>query len=169
MARGEFADHLRDFGAIEGAQRDDAVVRAQAPGRAEFRPRSRDDEERRLRAALGESLHQIERGRVGPVQVLERERDGLRARPGQKPRDQRRELPSPQLFGRQIRGAVRRQAGCRRGARAAAHVRQDRARSAATCSRGRRGAGQRGRRAAEALAAPFGDRVQRRILQQLRR
>ncbi len=64
--------------------------------------------QRRLSAPLGESLHQIERGRIGPVQVLERERRGLRARPCQKPRDQRRELSSPQLFGRQIGGAARR-------------------------------------------------------------
>ena len=77
MAGGEFVDHLRDVGAIEGAQRDDDVMGAQAPGRAEFRPPCRDDEERRLRAALGESLHHVERGRIGPVQVLERQRHRL--------------------------------------------------------------------------------------------
>ena len=43
MASGEFADHQRDVGAIEGAERDDAVVRAQAPGRPEFRPRGREE------------------------------------------------------------------------------------------------------------------------------
>jgi len=41
VARGELADHLRDVGAVEGAERNDAVVRAQAPGRAEFRPGGR--------------------------------------------------------------------------------------------------------------------------------
>ena len=109
MASGEFADHKRDVGAIEGAERDDAVVGAQAPGRAEFGPRGRENEQRRLRAALGESLHQIERGRVGPVQVLERERDGLRSRPGEKPCRQRRQLPAAQFLRREFRRAVLRQ------------------------------------------------------------
>jgi hypothetical protein len=56
VASGELADHLSDFGAIEGAERDDAVMGAQAPGRPEIRPRGRDDEERRRAPALGESL-----------------------------------------------------------------------------------------------------------------
>jgi hypothetical protein len=77
MASGEFADHPRDVGAIEWAERNDSVVRARAPGRTELWPRGREDEKRRLRAALGQSLHQIERGRIGPVQVFERERRGL--------------------------------------------------------------------------------------------
>jgi hypothetical protein len=57
MASGELANHLRNVGAIEGAERDDAVVGAQAPWRSELGPGGRDDEERRLLAALGESLH----------------------------------------------------------------------------------------------------------------
>ena len=93
MARGEFADHLSDVGAIERAERDDAMMGARAPGRAEFRPRGREDEQRRLGASLGESLQEIKRGRIGPVQVLERQHDGLRARPGEKPRDKGRQLP----------------------------------------------------------------------------
>src|SRR5580693_8389305 len=44
MANGEFANHLRDVGAIERAQRDDAVVGAQAPWRSELGPRGREDE-----------------------------------------------------------------------------------------------------------------------------
>ena len=109
MASGELADHLRDVGAIEGAERDDAVMGAQAPGRAEFRPRGRDDEERRLRAALGKSVHQIERGRVGPVQVLEREHDRLRPRPGENPAVERRQLPAAQFLRRELRRALLRQ------------------------------------------------------------
>ena len=54
MARGDFADHLRDLRAIERRERDDAMVRAHAPGRTELRPRRRDDEQRRLGAALGQ-------------------------------------------------------------------------------------------------------------------
>jgi len=90
MASGEFADHPRDVGAIEGAERNDTVVRAQAPGRAEFRSRGREDEKRRLRTSLGESLQEIKRGRVGPVQVLEGEHDGLRPRGRENPRGHRR-------------------------------------------------------------------------------
>ena len=48
MTRGEFADHPCDLRAIERRERDHAMVRAHAPGRAELRPRRRDDEERRL-------------------------------------------------------------------------------------------------------------------------
>jgi hypothetical protein len=109
MASGELADHPRDVGAIEGAERDHAVMRAQAPRRAEFRPRRREDQHRRLRTTLGENLHQIERRRVGPVQVLERERHRLRARPGQKPCRQRRQLPTAQLLRRRFRRALLRQ------------------------------------------------------------
>jgi hypothetical protein len=90
MASGEFADHRRDVAAIEGAERNDAVVRAQARGRAEFRSRGREDEKRRLRTSLGESSQEIKRGRVGPVQVLEGEHDGLRPRGRQNPRGHRR-------------------------------------------------------------------------------
>ena len=168
MASGEFADHLRDVGAIEGAQRDDAVMGAQAPGRAEFRPRCRDDEQRCLRAALGESLHQIERGRVGPVQVLEREHDRLRPRAGENPRRQRRQLPAPQFLRRELRRAVLGQ-------------RDVDQRCEQRCVFGRVEADQpkrilevgealfAGWIGAEPLTAPLGDRVQRRILQQLRR
>ena len=109
MARGQLADHLRDVGAIEGTERDDAVMRAQAPRRSELGPRGREDEHRRLRAALGERLHQTERGRIGPVQVLKCEHGRLRTRPSQKPRDQRRELSSPELIGRQIGRTAARQ------------------------------------------------------------
>ena len=168
MASGELADHLRDVGAIEGAERDDAVVRAQAPGRAEFRPRGREDEQRRLRAALGERLHQIERGRVGPVQVLEGERDRLRARPGENPRDQRRQLPAAQFLRRELRRALLRQRDVdqrREQGRIFGGVEADEPKRVLEVGEAPVGRLIR----AEALAAPFGDRVQRRILQELRR
>ena len=89
---------------------------------------------------LGESLHQIERGRIGPVQVLEDEHGRLRARPGEKPRDQRRQLPAAQFLGRKLRRALLRQRDV--------HQRRDQGRifggveadAAEACSRGRRGA-----------------------------
>ena len=80
MTRGEFADHLRDLRAVEWRKRDDAMVRAHAPVRAELRPRRRNKEQRRLRAAFCERAQEIERGRIGPVQVLEGEHDRLRPR-----------------------------------------------------------------------------------------
>ena len=168
MASGELADHKRDVGAIEGAKRDHAVVRAQAPGRAEFGPRGREDEQRRLRAALGEGLHQIERGRIGPVQILERERDRLRARPGEKPCRQRRQLPAAQFLRREFRRALLRQRDVdqrREQGRIFGEVEADEPKRVLEV--GEASVGRLIR--AEALSAPFGDRVQRRILQELRR
>jgi hypothetical protein len=53
IVRGEFADHSRDLRAIEPTKRNKAVVRAHRPRAVKFRARRRDDEERRLLAALG--------------------------------------------------------------------------------------------------------------------
>src|SRR5208337_2598465 len=86
-----------------------AVVRTQAPGRAEFRPRRRNQKQRRLGAALGEGLQQVERGRIGPVQVLEGDHGRLRPRARQNQGRHRRQLPAPQFLRRESRGAVLRQ------------------------------------------------------------
>jgi len=59
--------------------------------------------------ALGQSLHKIARGRIGPMQVLEREHNRLRSRPSEQPRGQRRQLPAPQLLRRELRRALFRQ------------------------------------------------------------
>jgi branched-chain amino acid transport system substrate-binding protein len=48
----------------------DAMMRAQAPGRAEFRPRGHDDEQRRLSAALGLSPENVGLS-VGPSFTFE--------------------------------------------------------------------------------------------------
>ena len=77
MARGDLADHLSNLPAVERGERDRAVMRAHAPGRGKLRPRSCNDREWRLGPALGESLHEIERSRISPLQVLESERDRL--------------------------------------------------------------------------------------------
>ena len=97
-------------------------------------------EQRRLRAALGERAHEIERGRVGPVQVLEGEHDRLRPRARQNPGRHRRQLPAPQFLRREFRPRGPPAAGRRPAARAGAHIRPGRGRPAAECSRGRRGA-----------------------------
>ena len=64
---------------------------------------------RRCPTALGQSLHQIERGRIGPVQVLEREHSRLRPRASQIPSRNRRQLPTAQFLGRELRRALFRQ------------------------------------------------------------
>ena len=78
------------------------MVRARAPWRAELRPRSGDDEQRRLRPALGQRAHEIERSRVSPVKVLEGEHDRLRPRGGQNPCRHGRQLPAAQLLWREF-------------------------------------------------------------------
>ena len=67
----DLADHAAHLRAVERRERNDAVVRAHGPGRSEFRPRGGDDQQRGLRAALRERAQEIERGRIGPVQILE--------------------------------------------------------------------------------------------------
>ena len=160
MARGEFADHARDLAAIERRERDDAMMRPQAPGRAELRPRRRDDEERRLCAALGERPQEIERGRVRPVQVLEREHDRLRARARQKQGRHRRQLPASQFLRRKYRRAVLGQGDVeqrREQRRIFGRVEADQPQSALQIGEPPLG---RDFGAAVPQAAPFGERVQ---------
>ena len=90
VARRNLADHARDLVLVERRERDHAVVRAQLPGRAELRPRRRDDQKRRVRAALRQRLQHVERGRIGPVQILESEHGRLGARAGEHPSRERR-------------------------------------------------------------------------------
>ena len=95
MAGRDLADHARDVGTIQRGQRNQAVVRAQAPRRAELGTCRSQQEQRRLRPTLGERAQQVERRWVGPVEVLEYEDNRLRPRPGQNPGVHRRQLPSP--------------------------------------------------------------------------
>ena len=118
------------------------------------------------RSARG--AHQIERGRVGPVQVLEGEHGRLRSRPRENPGRHRRQLPAAQLLWREFRCAVLWQRGRRPGgASRGAYSVGSRPISRNVCSRSARRCSA-GSIRAEALAAPFGDRVQGRILQELR-
>ena len=98
---GDLADHLPNLRAIEGRKRHRAVMRARAPRRAEFRPRGRDNQERRKRAAFRKAPQRLERGRIGPVQILDRQHDRLRARPRQEPGRNRRQLPAAQFLRRE--------------------------------------------------------------------
>jgi hypothetical protein len=52
MAGRDFADHARDAGSIQRGQRNQAVVRAQAPRRTELRTGCSQQEQRRLRTAV---------------------------------------------------------------------------------------------------------------------
>ena len=143
-------------------------MRPQLPGRAEFRPRRRNDQQRRLRAALGERLQHVERGRIGPVQVLEREHQRLGAGAGEHPGGERRELAAAQFLRRQFRRAAGGSGASITGASSGAYsagVEPDRAERRLEFGEALF-AGDFG--AAEAGAAPFGDGMQRRVLQQLR-
>ena len=82
------------------------MVRPHAPRWAELRPRRRDDQQRRLRPAFGERAHEIERSRVGPVEVLEGKHDRLRPRGRQNPCRHRRQLSAAQLLWREFRRPI---------------------------------------------------------------
>ena len=105
----DLPDHFSHLRAVERRERNHAVARAQAPVWAEFRPGRRHDEKRRVGAAFYERPQQIERSRVGPVQVLEDEDDRLRSGACQKQSRHRSQLPAPQFLRREFRRAVLRQ------------------------------------------------------------
>src|ERR1700689_2981107 len=102
---GNDADHLAHLAEIERNKRNDAMMRPGGPGRAKFGARRRNDHQGRGSAAFGEDLQQIERGRVGPVEVFEGEHKRLRVRACKQPGDHRGQLAAAQLLGRQLRGA----------------------------------------------------------------
>ena len=104
---GNGADHLAHLLTIERNQRNDPMVRARRPWRAKFGARRGDDHKRRRCAAFGEHLQEIERGRVGPVEVFEGEHERLSARSRKQPGGHRRELAAAQFVGRKFRRANR--------------------------------------------------------------
>ena len=168
MAGGELATISRTCARSSGAKRDRAVMRAHAPGRPELGPGRREDEERRERAALGDAAQNIERGRIGPMQILERQHHRLNLGARDHPVGQRRQLTATQFLGRHRRRAVLRQRNVeqrRQKRHVLRRIELDLRQRAFEIGEAplRRHIG-----AAEALAAPFGDRMQRRVLQQLR-
>ena len=110
----------------------------------------------------------IERGRIGPVQILERQHHRLSPCARHHPAGQRRQLPAPQFLRRQGRHAFlgHRNVEKRREQRSIlCRIELDqRERVLQVCEPplGRHVG------AAETLPAPFGDRMQRRVLQKLR-
>ena len=104
--RRHFGDYALNERLAERRQRNNAMVRPQAPGRAEFRSRRRQDEERSQRAAIAERGHEINRGRVELLQVLKDEDHRLDARAGDCPFDHRRQLPAANLLRRKAGQAL---------------------------------------------------------------
>ena len=151
----DLADHPADLRAVERRERNDAMVRAHGPGRAELRPRRRHDEQRRLGAALCQRPQEIERGRVGPVQVLEDHHGRLRTRSREIPRHHRGELPSPQFLRRRISSNAPRATECRPAARSGARIHPGRGQPDVKCSRGRRDAPRRSCRRRQNAVSPI--------------
>ena len=121
------------------------------------------------RASFGEHLQEIERGRVGPVEVFEGEHERLSARARQQPGDHRGELAATQFVGRKFGRANRcggnveegREQG-RKLDRIELHLRQRGFEISKPALR-------RDVDSAKSLLAPLGQRMQRGVLQQLRR
>ena len=166
--RAELADHLRDLSAIEGAERDHAVVRAQAPGRSELGPRRRDDEERRL-----------SRPRSARTWIRSREVGSAQCRSSKASTAGCERAPARNHAISAASCLRRSSSGGRLAARAGGKGMSTRGATSGAYSAGVEAdqpqrvlevgealvSGSVG--AAETLASPFGDRVQRRILQQL--
>ncbi len=143
-------------------------MRAHAPRSAKLRPRRRDDEEPGLCAALAQGPQNVDRRRVGPLQILEGEHDRLRARPRQYSGDDRRQLPPAHLFRRLCRRASRRQWDThqrREQRRIFGRVEVDEAEGVFEIRQALLGREIR----VESLASPFSDRMKRSVLQELRR
>jgi hypothetical protein len=128
----------------------------------------RDDRERRRRASFSEHLQQIKRGRVGPVEVFEREHERLRAGAREHPSDHCGELAASQLVGCKFRRAD----SCKKNIEQRREQRRKLHRIELNLGeRGFEVGKPRFRRdlgAAKSLLSPFDQRMERGILQQLR-
>src|SRR6516164_4175384 len=145
------------------------MVRSQAPGWPKFRPRRRQNEDRCLRAAIAERPYEIDRGRVEPLQILKDKNKRLRSRAGYRQSGHRRQLPAVKLIRRKAWQAFRwnrnvderrDQRRMRRGVEL--DVREDRFELGEAPLRRNLGT-------AKPSPSPAQERMQRRILQQLRR
>jgi hypothetical protein len=168
VASGKLRHHVAHLGAIERRQRNRAVMRAHAPGRPELGSCRCHDEQRRQRASLGNAAQHIERGRIGPMQILERQHHRLHLSASHHPVGERRQLPAAQFLGRQCRRPFLRQRDVeerREQRHILRRVELDLRKRTLQLGKAPLG-GHVG--AAEPQAAPFGDRMQRRVLQKLR-
>ena len=145
------------------------MVRPQTPGRPEFGPRRRQNEDWRPRAAVAQRLHEVDRSRVEPLQILKDENERLVAGAGDRPLDHGGQLAAANLLRRKAGHALRRDGN-------ADHRRKQRSELPGVeldVSEKRFEFGQPplGRHlwSAEPDASPPEDRMQRRVLQQLRR
>ena len=167
MAGGDLTDHARDASAIQRGESNQTVVRAQAPRRAELRTGRGQQEQWRMRAAIGQRTQQVERGWVGPMQVLESEDNRLRPRPSENPGGHRRQLSAPQLLGCEGGRALRRQGNVherRKQGRVFGRVETDEPQRVLEICEALLGRNIH----TKALPAPFGDWMQRGVLQKLR-
>jgi hypothetical protein len=73
-------------------------MRTHAPGCTELRPRGNDKEHWRQGTTLGNGAHDIERGRIGPVRIFERQHNRLTPRTGHYQAGKRYQLPAPQFL-----------------------------------------------------------------------
>ena len=142
------------------------MVAAGDPGRVKLRARSGDDEQRSPCFRFCEGREEVERGRVAPLQIFDSENQRLHPRSRQYPGLDRGQLMSAQFIGRGRLDAGIRQGNVeqRRDYRSDSLETDRRQRLFQFSQTLRRRLG-----GVEALPPPLGDRMQRSILQQLRR
>src|SRR4029077_1206276 len=165
----QFGDYALNLRFVERRHRDDFMVRLRAPRRAGFPPGPRQKENGRLRAAIAERTHEIDRRRVEPLQVLKDKDERLIAGAGDRPFDNRRQLLATNLLRRKAWHALRRDRDvnqrCKQGS-LWRRIELDGAEDRFELGQPPLG---RDLRTAEPRASPPEDRMERRVLQQLRR
>jgi hypothetical protein len=168
MTGGKLCHHVAHLLAVKRRERNRAVMRAHAPRRAELRPRRRQYIERRQRPPFGDAAQHIERGRIGPVQILKCQHHRLRLGPRHHPIGECSQLPPSQFLRRELGRTFFGQRNVderREQSRILGRVEPDLSQRILQFRKpplpGHIGG-------AETLAAPFGDRMKRCVLQQLR-
>ena len=120
-----------------------------------------------MRPAFGERTHEVNRGRIGPVKVLEDDDRWLRARSGQDHIGHRSQLPASQGLGREFGRALRRQRNVyqwREKGRVFRVVEADQPQRVLKISEALLGRGLH----TKSKTAPIGQGMQGRVLEQLR-
>ena len=164
----DLAHHAAHLRAVERRERNDAVVRAHGPGRSEFRPRGGDDQQgdcaprsasaRRRSSEVGSAQCKSSKAMTAGC-----ERAPARTQPVIAASCRRRNS-SGEIFARRSSGSGTSTSGASRGAYSAA----SRPISLKVFSRSARRPSSTRVGDAKAQSAPFGERVQGRVLQELR-